>query len=108
MKLNDYTELVAFLRKTVGNEKATLKLRMQAAVRLDDLYARREGLREKRAARAERSEARKLGYTVAPPQEKTDARSTVPEAAPELSEGDRERQSINAALGWVSKADSQR
>lgn len=50
--------LIRFFKETISNDKVSLRTRMSAAVRLDDIYARHALMEEKAAARKERSELR--------------------------------------------------
>jgi hypothetical protein len=100
--LREYGELTEFLRKTVANPKATVKLRMQAATRLDDLFARHEMLEEKAAARAERRELRALGLNAPIPRKKgeeTTVEETVAQTpSPEELRRNLERLEIDRVL----------
>lgn len=88
------TEIVRFLKTVLKNERAGLKVRMQAATRLDDLYRRMEEV-------AEKAEVRKLREPVAvtdvPPVEDT----------PELSAEEAARQFLER-LGKQDKGDDAR
>ena len=105
--LREYGELTEFLRKTVANPKATVKLRMQAATRLDDLFARHEMLEEKAAARAERRELRALGLNAPIPRKKGEETTVEPETVeqtPDQLAEERERQQINQILGRADRS----
>ena len=53
-----YDVLIRFLRETIGNPKIAYRVRMAAAVRLDDLYSRHEMLAERTEQRKDRALAR--------------------------------------------------
>ena len=52
--------LIKFFKETISNDKVSFRTRMEAARRLDDIYARHLLMAEKTAARLERAEARSL------------------------------------------------
>ena len=95
-----YAEVIAFLKQTVKNPKASLRLRMSAATRLDEIFARHMEAEERETIRQERTEAKKIearkGTPI--PAEETSAGET-PESTSELSSEDIERVMINEALG---------
>jgi hypothetical protein len=53
-------DLTRFFRQTINNPKLSIRTRMQAASRLDDLLARHELAAQHDAARKERSDVRAL------------------------------------------------
>jgi hypothetical protein len=53
-----YDKLVKFFRDTLANESITHRVRMQAAERLSEIYARHDEAAEKAAARKDRAETR--------------------------------------------------
>jgi hypothetical protein len=78
--------LIRFFKEVIANDKMSIRVRMQAAQRLDDLYSRHEMA----ASRKERSELRKkAGQEAVVP---TDEANKIDEALEsELSEEEQER-----------------
>jgi hypothetical protein len=100
----NYLALTTFLRSVLENPKATLKLKMQAAERLSELYARKVLIEEKQAARAERQRLIEAGLPL--PSKLTgrapkDAPTVEEPVAPELAA---KQAKIDEALGWVPRA----
>jgi uncharacterized protein YdeI (YjbR/CyaY-like superfamily) len=79
----NYAEVIKFLKQTVKNEKASLRLRYAAAARLDDIFARHQQA-EQRASR------KKAGQHAAVPTDETNKIDEELEA--ELSAEEQERQ----------------
>lgn len=50
--------LIKFFKQVISNDKISIRTRISAATRLDDLYARHLLMEEKAAARKERAEAK--------------------------------------------------
>ena len=96
-----YAEVIAFLKQTVKNPKASLRLRMSAAERLDDIFARHQADEERALQRKERSETRKTEATKGTP---IPAEETTIEQTPEELAEQQERDAINALLGRVPDA----
>ena len=98
-----YGTLTRFLRSVIENAKTPLKVRLQAAERLDGLYSRHQDYAEKSAAREERKELRALGiYKPIPNNFKKKGEETPDETvelSPEELAGQQERDAINALLG---------
>jgi hypothetical protein len=100
-----YAEVIAFLKQTVKNPKASLRMRMSAAQRLDDIFARHMEAEERETIRQERADARALGIKSGAPVQQVPEPDDTPV---ELSATDLERQRIDTALGWIPKPEPQR
>jgi hypothetical protein len=99
-----YGALTRFLRSVIENPKTPLKVRMQAAERLDGLYSRHQDYTEKSAAREERKELRALGIYKPIPNnfkkkgEETPEEQTPEELSPEELKANLERAEIDRIL----------
>jgi hypothetical protein len=85
MKLSrrKYAELVKFLKSVMGNPKVGLRVRMAAAMRLDEIYSRHEAAEQKRLDREARILAAQTDKEDRAP---TDEPSPAPDVSDEIKD----------------------
>ena len=90
-----YAELIRFYKSTIANPKLTMRVRLSAAQRLDDIYSRHEWAEQLALRRKDRieaaAEAQRLQESGIPPQESAAQRQAQEDA--------REVEEVQAVFG---------